>query len=87
MDQREYQVRIERMIQQSAGEEGLSVVGFYHSHPDASARPSEFDRSRAWPFYSYIIISILNRDVADLTSWQFDDQTKTFVRQDLIKIG
>ena len=44
---------------QAASSEGLLIVGFYHSHPDQPARPSEFDRSRAWPFYSYLIVSVL----------------------------
>ncbi|MBI2914869.1 MAG: M67 family metallopeptidase [Firmicutes bacterium] len=34
------------------------IVGFYHSHPDHPAVPSEFDRQRAWPLYSYLILSI-----------------------------
>ncbi len=34
------------------------VLGFYHSHPDHPARPSEYDRAHAWPFYSYVIVAI-----------------------------
>ena len=47
-------MRLEKM----AGEAGLSVLGFYHSHPDHPARPSEYDRQHAWPFYSYTIVAI-----------------------------
>lgn len=28
---------------------GLSVIGAYHSHPRGAARPSETDRTEAWP--------------------------------------
>src|SRR5215813_891759 len=28
---------------------GCDIVGYYHSHPDHPARPSEFDRDHAWP--------------------------------------
>ena len=31
-----------------AAKEGLLVLGFYHSHPDAPAKPSEYDRQHAW---------------------------------------
>jgi proteasome lid subunit RPN8/RPN11 len=62
---------------------GLMVLGFYHSHPDHPARPSEFDRSHAWPFYSYIIVSILRREPAEMTSWQLDETTEQLVPQEL----
>ena len=42
----------------AARAEGMDVVGFYHSHPDAPAIPSEFDREHAWPGYCYVIVSV-----------------------------
>ena len=62
----------------------LVVLGFYHSHPDHPARPSDFDRSRAWPFYSYVIVSIQSRKAVDMTSWVLDDASGSFVRQDIV---
>jgi len=67
----------------SAGEEGKLVLGFYHSHPDHPARPSEYDRSHAWPFYSYVIVSIMKGQAADMTSWVLDDATEQFVGQEI----
>jgi proteasome lid subunit RPN8/RPN11 len=67
--------------EKSAAAEGRLVIGFYHSHPDHPARPSEFDREHAWPFYSYVIVSIANGQAVDMTSWILDDQTQTFSRQ------
>src|SRR5438045_6920980 len=29
----------------------LEVVGFYHSHPDSPAEPSQYDLEHAWPRY------------------------------------
>jgi len=52
---------------------GLDVVGWYHSHPDHPARPSEFDREHAWPWYSYIIVSVQNGKPAEMTSWRLND--------------
>lgn len=69
--------------EKSAADEGRLVVGFYHSHPDHPARPSEFDREHAWPFYSYVIVSIAQGAAVDMTSWILDDQTQTFSRQEL----
>jgi proteasome lid subunit RPN8/RPN11 len=51
---------------------GLDCVGFYHSHPEAPAEPSETDiRLAAWPGYSYVIVS-LAREAADLGGWRWD---------------
>ena len=61
----------------AADAQGLSVVGWYHSHPDHPARPSEYDREHAWPWYSYIILSVQKRAPADMRSWRLrDDRTK-----------
>ena len=48
-------------VEKRAGEAKLNVLGFYHSHPDHPARPSEYDRTHAWPFYSYVIVEIAGR--------------------------
>ncbi len=57
---------------------GQVIVGFYHSHPNHPAEPSEFDRSHAWPWYSYVILSIVDREPADLRAWSLDGETSTF---------
>jgi proteasome lid subunit RPN8/RPN11 len=69
--------------EKSAADAGQLVLGFYHSHPDHPARPSEFDREHAWPFYSYVIVAIGQDKPLDMTSWVLDDQTQTFSRQDI----
>jgi thiosulfate/3-mercaptopyruvate sulfurtransferase len=73
--------------EKSAGKDGKLVLGFYHSHPNAPARPSEYDRVHAWPFYSYLIVSIAGPDPKplDMTSWDLDEETATFQRQDVIE--
>ncbi|HEX4961629.1 MAG TPA: M67 family metallopeptidase [Thermoanaerobaculia bacterium] len=57
---------------------GLDVVGYYHSHPDHPARPSEFDRDHAWPGLSYVIVSIEGGKVADTRSWRLSDDRERF---------
>lgn len=69
--------------EKSAAAAGTLVVGFYHSHPDHPARPSEYDREHAWPFYSYVIVSIAKGEAVDMTSWVLDEGTQTFSRQDI----
>lgn len=73
------QMRAER----AAEAEGKLVLGFYHSHPDHPARPSEYDREHAWPFYSYVIVAIAKGKPADMTSWVLDERTNQFVAQDI----
>ena len=57
---------------------GLDVVGYYHSHPDHPARPSEFDREHAWPGVSYLIVSVEKGNVADARSWRLADDREKF---------
>lgn len=60
--------------QKYARENNLDIVGIYHSHPDQSAYPSEFDRAIAWDTYSYIIMSVEEGTVVDCRSWRLNDQ-------------
>src|ERR1700742_3408031 len=64
---------------------GLMVLGFYHSHPDHPAKPSEYDREHAWPFYSYVIVAIAKGKAVDMTSWVLDDVTKQFQKQEIVQ--
>lgn len=57
---------------------GLDVVGYYHSHPDHPARPSDFDREHAWPGVSYLIVSVEKRNVVDTRSWRLNDDRESF---------
>ena len=60
---------------------GLDVVGYYHSHPDHPARPSEFDREHAWPGLSYVIVSVAGGKVAETRSWRLSDDRERFERK------
>jgi proteasome lid subunit RPN8/RPN11 len=56
-----------------AEENNLLLLGVYHSHPNHPAIPSETDRLSAQPYFSYVIISVLNNDIITLRSWVLDD--------------
>src|ERR1700674_1566031 len=57
---------------------GLSVVGYYHSHPDHPAEPSEFDREHAWPGLSYLIVAVRRGQVDRPSSWRLRDDRGRF---------
>ena len=50
-----------RQAEQRARELGGELLGFYHSHPDHPARPSQYDLDHAWPTFSYVIVSVAGR--------------------------
>ena len=56
-----------------ADENALQLLGVYHSHPNHPAIPSEHGRVAAQPFFSYIIISVKENEIADTRSWQLND--------------
>jgi proteasome lid subunit RPN8/RPN11 len=59
-----------------ASNNGLQLVGVYHSHPDHCAIPSERDRLAALPYFSYLITSVRNKRVVDIRSWHLDNNFK-----------
>ena len=54
------------------------LLGFYHSHPDHPARPSQYDLDHAWPFFSYVIVSVMAGEDKLLTSWRLKDDRSAF---------
>ena len=61
-----------------AREKGLDVVGFYHSHPDDRAVPSQYALEHAWPTYSYIVVAVMKGQADDLQSWQMQPDRSRF---------
>ncbi|MEO0947741.1 MAG: M67 family metallopeptidase [Cyanobacteria bacterium J06641_5] len=51
---------------------GWEILGVFHSHTDAPAQPSEFDRAIAWSEYSYVILSVMAGHAIDWRCWQLD---------------
>jgi len=63
--------------------QALEVVGFYHSHPDSPAVPSQYDLEHAWPTYSYIIVSTSADAANDLFSWEQEPDRSRFNPEEL----
>jgi proteasome lid subunit RPN8/RPN11 len=72
-----------RDAERAAQEKKLDVVGWYHSHPDHPARPSQYDREHAWPWYSYVIVSVAGGKSADMTSWRLNDDRSEYASEEL----
>lgn len=62
---------------------GQEIVGIYHSHPNAPARPSEFDMKYAWPTLSYVITSVKDSGPDETKSWVLKDDRSGFVEEEL----
>jgi proteasome lid subunit RPN8/RPN11 len=55
------------------------VLGYYHSHPDHPAQPSEYDRVHAWQGYLYLICSVQQGRSTDLNAFTLDEQGGVFL--------
>ncbi len=62
-----------RAAERHARQTGRQMVGIYHSHPDSPARPSAYDRDHAWPWFSYLIVSVAGGKAGEANAWQLRD--------------
>ena len=67
-----------RRAEKRATEAGLSLLGFYHSHPDHPAEPSQFDLDHAWPNMSYLIVSVRQGQAKEARSWRLRADRSAF---------
>lgn len=72
-----------RAAEARATERGASLLGFYHSHPDHPAQPSQYDLDHAWPSFSYVIISVRNGEPDDMRSWRLREDRSQFDEEPL----
>ncbi len=73
-----------RFLEAKADELGMTLLGFYHSHPDHPAIPSETDLEYAWPFFSYIIQAVYDGQPTDFKSFELSLDTHVFVDETLV---
>ena len=72
-----------RMAEQKASELGGELLGFYHSHPDHPARPSQYDLDHAWPNFAYVIVAVAEGTAQDMTVWFLKEDRTSFDEGDL----
>jgi proteasome lid subunit RPN8/RPN11 len=73
--------------EKAAEKEGLALLGYYHSHPDHPARPSQYDLDHAWEYYAYVIVAIAKGKAVDMTSWvlKVEGEKREFEKQEIKK--
>jgi proteasome lid subunit RPN8/RPN11 len=67
-----------RLAERRATELGGELLGFYHSHPDHPARPSQYDLDHAWPTFAYIIVAVAAAAAAEMTVWYLQEDRSRF---------
>ncbi len=72
-----------RATEARARASSADVLGFYHSHPDHPARPSQYDLDHAWPVFSYVIVSVAAGDPGEMRSWVLRDDRAAFGEQSI----
>lgn len=70
----------------TARQQGLDIVGIYHSHPDHPAAPSATDLAEAtFPGYTYVIVSVLHGRAGALTAWSLAEDRSRFLAEPILK--
>lgn len=59
-------------------EHNTQLLGIYHSHPKHPAIASEHDLAKAMPYFSYVIISVMEDAVVDIKSWKLKEDIREF---------
>ncbi|MEP7074563.1 MAG: M67 family metallopeptidase [Acidobacteriota bacterium] len=68
-----------------AREKKLDVIGYYHSHPESPAVPSQYDLDHALPVWSYVIASVIKGKVVDIFSWEMENDRSRFNEEEIEK--
>ena len=72
-----------RLAEQRARDLGAGLGGFYHSHPDHPARPSNNDLEQAWPNLTYVIVSVTSGSPGEMTAWRLREDRSAFEKVEL----
>ena len=67
-----------QLAERRATELGGELLGFYHSHPDHPARPSQYDLDHAWPTFAYIIVAVAEGVSKEMTVWYLQEDRSRF---------
>lgn len=62
-------------------EHSVEFLGIYHSHPNHPAIASVHDLAKAMPFFSYVIVSVMEGEIADYKSWRLYDDKREFYEE------
>jgi len=73
-----------RAADAEARRRGLTLVGIYHSHPDADAYFSVTDLANSCPWYSFVVLSIRGGEFDHAHSWLPDAEQKAAEQEPLV---
>lgn len=62
---------------------GDEIVGIYHSHPNAPAKPSLFDQDHAWPTLSYVVVEVRDAKPMNIASWVLKEDRSEFLQEEI----
>lgn len=74
-------------LERSADADGLAVLGFYHSHPDHPAVPSEYDREHGFPFFHYVVLAVAAGSPGEIASFVLSEDRGAFEREEILFAG
>ncbi len=67
-----------RQAERRADARGQVVAGFYHSHPDHPAIPSAYDAEHAWPWYTYLVLSVDQLGAGETGAFELEATIRRF---------
>jgi len=86
-DSRKNRFNIDPMELVRADEEArrasIDLIGIYHSHPDAPPQPSQVDLENAWPWYTYLVVSVQDGEPKGVAAWTLSEDHSTFHLEDM----
>lgn len=67
-----------QVAERRANESSAALLGFYHSHPDHAAKPSQYDLDHAWPVFVYVIVAVEGGEPKAMTCWRLREDRSQF---------
>lgn len=71
-------------VEREAERRRLTLLGFYHSHPDHPAEPSATDLAQAFPWFSTLILSVQRGEPERMTSWILTEDRDRFLEERVV---
>ncbi len=71
--------------EQYALKNNLQLLGVYHSHPNHPAIASKHDLAVAMPYFSYVIVSVMDGEAVGLKSWRLTEAPEKSFQEEAIK--
>lgn len=69
--------------EQYALQNNIGLLGVYHSHPQHPAIASEHDLRQAVPYFSYVILSVIDKKIDDIKSWKLNEENTQFLEEEI----